>query len=73
MKFLARNLPGFNDMPLRYSLLDEQGSGKQDKAAVDAPELAGITVRALPLYMTSLAATATIARAALDLAQDLRG
>ena len=46
---------------------------EQDKAAVDAPELAGITVRALPLYMTSLAATATIARAALDLAQELRG
>ena len=46
---------------------------EQDKAAVDAPELAGITVRALPLYMTSLAATATIARAALDLARDLRG
>ena len=46
---------------------------EQDKAAVDAPELAGITVRALPLYMSSLAATATIARAALDLAQDLRG
>jgi LPPG:FO 2-phospho-L-lactate transferase len=46
---------------------------EQDKAAVDAPELAGITVRALPLYMTSLAATATIARAALDLAQDLCG
>ncbi len=46
---------------------------EQDKAAVDAPELAGITVRALPLYMTSLAATAVIARAALDLAQELRG
>jgi LPPG:FO 2-phospho-L-lactate transferase len=46
---------------------------EQDKAAVDDPELAGITVRALPLYMTSLAATATIARAALDLARDLRG
>ncbi len=45
---------------------------EQDKAAVDAPELAGITVRALPLYMTSLAATATIARAALDLAWELR-
>jgi LPPG:FO 2-phospho-L-lactate transferase len=45
---------------------------EQDKAAVDAPELAGITVRALPLYMTSLATTATIARAALDLAQELR-
>ena len=46
---------------------------EQDKAAVDDPDLAGITVRALPLYMTSLAATATIARAALDLARDLSG
>jgi LPPG:FO 2-phospho-L-lactate transferase len=46
---------------------------EQDKAAVDAPELTGITVRALPLYMTDLAATAEIARAALDLAWDLRG
>jgi LPPG:FO 2-phospho-L-lactate transferase len=45
----------------------------QDKAAVDAPELAGITVRALPLYMTDLAATAAITRAALDLAGELRG
>jgi LPPG:FO 2-phospho-L-lactate transferase len=46
---------------------------EQDKAAVDAPELAGITVRALPLYMTNPTTTATIARAALDLAQELRG
>jgi LPPG:FO 2-phospho-L-lactate transferase len=45
----------------------------QDKAAVDAPELTGITVRALPLYMTDLASTAQIARAALDLAWELRG
>ena len=34
MKALARNLPGFNEMQLRYALLDEQGSGKQDKSAV---------------------------------------
>ena len=39
MKSLARNLSGFNEMQLRYmlmnqALLDEQGSGKQDKAAV---------------------------------------
>jgi ATP-dependent helicase HrpA len=34
MKFLARNLPGFNEMQLRYALLDEPGSGKQDKSAV---------------------------------------
>jgi LPPG:FO 2-phospho-L-lactate transferase len=45
---------------------------EQDKAAADAPELAGITVRALPLYMSSPAATAAIARAALDLAGELR-
>ena len=43
-----------------------------DKAAADAPELAGITVRALPLYMSSPAATAAIARAALDLAGEVR-
>jgi LPPG:FO 2-phospho-L-lactate transferase len=46
---------------------------EQDKAAADAPELAGITVRALPLYMSSTAATTAIARAALDLALELRG
>jgi len=34
MKSLARNLPGFNEMQLRYALLDEQGSGKPDKSAV---------------------------------------
>jgi len=33
-KSLARNLPGFNEMQLRYALLDEQGSSKSDKAAV---------------------------------------
>ena len=46
---------------------------EQDKAAVDAPELAGITVRARPLYMTDLAATTAIAQAALDLAAELSG
>ncbi len=45
----------------------------QDKAAADDPALAGIAVRALPLLMTDLAATTAIARAALDLAQDLGG
>ncbi|MFN0038988.1 MAG: DUF3418 domain-containing protein, partial [Burkholderiales bacterium] len=33
MKFLARNLTGFNDMQLRYALLGEEG-GRQDKVAV---------------------------------------
>jgi LPPG:FO 2-phospho-L-lactate transferase len=44
---------------------------ERDKAAVDAPELDGIAVRALPLYMTDTAATAEIARAALELAAEL--
>jgi len=43
----------------------------QDKAAADDPALAGIAVRALPLLMSDLAATTAIARAALDLAQEL--
>src|SRR6516225_3101365 len=43
----------------------------QDKAAADDPALAGIEIRALPLYMRDLPATAAIARAALDLALEL--
>jgi LPPG:FO 2-phospho-L-lactate transferase len=54
------------------ALLDGWLVDEQDKAAADAPELAGITVRAAPLYMSSPAATAAIARAALDLAMELR-
>ena len=54
-------------------LLDGWLVDEQDKATADAPELAGITVRAAPLYMSSPAATAAIARAALDLALELRG
>ena len=58
----------FGALLLSGWLVDEQ-----DKAAVDAPELAGITVRAMPLYMTDLAATTAIARAALELAAELTG
>jgi LPPG:FO 2-phospho-L-lactate transferase len=43
----------------------------QDKSAADDPALTGIEVRALPLFMYDLPATAAIARAALDLALDL--
>ena len=43
----------------------------QDKEAATDPALAGIEVRVLPLYMRDLAATAEIARAALDLAAEL--
>jgi LPPG:FO 2-phospho-L-lactate transferase len=44
----------------------------QDKAAGDDPALAGIEVRSLPLLMRDLPATTAIARAALDLALELR-
>jgi LPPG:FO 2-phospho-L-lactate transferase len=52
-------------------LLDGWLVDDQDKAAVDDPGLAGITVRALPLLMRDLAASAEIARAALALAAEL--
>ncbi len=44
---------------------------EQDKAAADDPALAGIAVRALPLYMRDVPSTAAIAQAAIDLAQEL--
>jgi LPPG:FO 2-phospho-L-lactate transferase len=44
----------------------------QDKAAADDPALAGLEVRALPLLMRDLPATTAIARAAHDLARELR-
>ena len=52
-------------------LLDGWLVDEQDKAVADAPELAGIAVRALPLYMTDVSASAEIARAAVALAQEL--
>ncbi|MGD0701266.1 MAG: 2-phospho-L-lactate transferase [Trebonia sp.] len=44
---------------------------EQDKAAADDPVLAGIAVRALPLYMRDVPSTAAIALSAIDLAQEL--
>ena len=52
-------------------LLDGWLVDEQDKAAVDDPALEGIAVRAVPLFMRDLAATAEMARAALDLAAEL--
>jgi LPPG:FO 2-phospho-L-lactate transferase len=52
-------------------LLDGWLVDDQDKAAADDPALRGIAVRALPLYMTDVAASAEIARAALSLAAEL--
>jgi LPPG:FO 2-phospho-L-lactate transferase len=43
----------------------------QDKATADDPALAGIAVRALPLYMRDVPSTAAIAQAAIDLAKEL--
>jgi LPPG:FO 2-phospho-L-lactate transferase len=51
-------------------LVDEQDKGVIDQA-VDDPALAGIAIRALPLYMRDLPATTAIAQAALDLASEL--
>jgi LPPG:FO 2-phospho-L-lactate transferase len=53
-------------------LLDGWLVDPQDKAAVADRALSGIEVRALPLYMNDLGSTAAIARAAVDLALELR-
>jgi LPPG:FO 2-phospho-L-lactate transferase len=53
-------------------LLDGWLVDDQDKNAADAPELAGIAVRARPLLMTDVAAAADIAGAAIDLALEVR-
>src|SRR5712691_4882067 len=52
-------------------LLDGWLVDTADDAATRAPELAGITVRAVPLYMTDVTATAAMATAAIDLAKEL--
>jgi LPPG:FO 2-phospho-L-lactate transferase len=52
-------------------LLDGWLVDERDSDAVDSPELAGITVRATPLYMTDLQASADIARATLALAGEV--
>jgi LPPG:FO 2-phospho-L-lactate transferase len=51
-------------------LVDEQDKAVVDQA-IDDPALAGITVRAVPLFMRDLAATTAMAQAAIDLAQEL--
>jgi LPPG:FO 2-phospho-L-lactate transferase len=53
------------------ALLDGWLVDEQDKAAVDDPALAGITVRVVPLYMRDLPSTTAIAQAAIDLALEL--
>jgi LPPG:FO 2-phospho-L-lactate transferase len=51
-------------------LIDGWLVDERDKAAADDPALAGIEVRALPLYMRDLPATVAIAQAAVDLAEE---
>ena len=46
---------------------------EQDKTAADDPSLAGIEVRALPLYMRDLPSAAALATAAVNLARVLNG
>jgi len=53
-------------------LLDGWLVDERDKDAADDERLAGIAVRARPLYMTDVAATAEIAAAAVDLARQVR-
>ena len=53
-------------------LIDGWLVDEQDKAAADDPALAGIAVRALPLYMRDLPSAAAIAQGAIDLALELR-
>lgn len=53
-------------------LLDGWLVDEQDKAVADDPSLAGIEVRALPLYMRDLDSTAAIARSAIDLAEKIQ-
>ncbi len=53
-------------------LVDEQDKATVDMAG-DDPSLAGITVRALPLYMRDIPSSAAIAQAAIDLAKELIG
>ncbi len=52
-------------------LLDGWLVDERDKATADDGALAGIAVRAMPLYMTDLARSADIARAAVELAREL--
>jgi LPPG:FO 2-phospho-L-lactate transferase len=53
-------------------LIDGWLVDEQDKAAADDPALAGIAVRALPLYMRDLPSAAAIAQGAIDLALELK-
>jgi LPPG:FO 2-phospho-L-lactate transferase len=52
-------------------LVDEQDKAAVEQARADDPALAGLAVRALPLYMRDIPSSAAIAQAAIDLAKEL--
>jgi LPPG:FO 2-phospho-L-lactate transferase len=53
-------------------LIDDQDKAAVEQAIGDDPAaLAGIAVRALPLYMRDVPSSAAIAQAAIDLAKEL--
>jgi LPPG:FO 2-phospho-L-lactate transferase len=52
-------------------LIDDQDKAAVEQALGDDPALAGIAVRALPLYMRDIPSSAAIAQAAIDLAKEL--
>jgi LPPG:FO 2-phospho-L-lactate transferase len=52
-------------------LVDDQDKAAVEKALGDDPAVAGIAVRALPLYMRDVPSSAAIAQAAIDLAKEL--
>jgi LPPG:FO 2-phospho-L-lactate transferase len=52
-------------------LIDDQDKATVEKALGDDPALAGIAVRALPLYMRDIPSSAAIAQAAIDLVKEL--
>ena len=52
-------------------LVDDQDKATVEKALADDPALAGIAVRAVPLYMRDIPSSAAIAQAAIDLAKEL--
>jgi LPPG:FO 2-phospho-L-lactate transferase len=58
--------------PIPKGLLDGWLVDEADKAAADVLTADGLPTRAIPLVMTDSEATAQMARAALELAEDLR-
>ena len=61
-----------NTAPGTVVLLPADPDGSARRLRAELAELTGITVRAVPLYMTDIVATTAMARAAIELATELR-